>query len=141
MMKYKFVEFIPKQKEEGILYVSLEYGTVVHKCACGCGLDVITPITPHDWKIIYDGETISLHPSIGNWAYKCRSHYWIKNNNVIWANNFSEEEIKATRKADRDLKDKYYNEKQKIQIPKKIENVNFLSKIVKKVKALFLNYK
>ena len=84
-MKHKFVEFIPKQKEEGILYISLEYGTVVHKCACGCGLDVITPITPHDWKIIYEDDTISLHPSIGNWAYKCISHYWIKNNNVIWA--------------------------------------------------------
>lgn len=135
-MKHKFVEFIPKQKEEGILYVSLEYGTVVHKCACGCGLDVITPITPHDWKIIYDGETISLHPSIGNWAYKCRSHYWIKNNNVIWANNFSEEEIKATRKADKDLKNKYFKEKQKIEIFKQ-EKENLLSKIIKKVRGLF----
>lgn len=136
MMKHKFVEFIPKQKEEGILYVSLEYGTVVHKCACGCGLDVITPITPHDWKIIYDGETISLHPSIGNWAYKCRSHYWIKNNNVIWANNFSEEEIKATRKADKDLKNKYFKEKQKTEIFKQ-EKENLLSKIIKKVRGLF----
>ncbi len=136
MMKHKFVEFIPKQKEEGILYISLEYGTVVHKCACGCGLDVITPITPHDWKIIYDGETISLHPSIGNWAYKCRSHYWIKNNNVIWANNFSEEEIKATRKADKDLKNKYFKEKQKTEIFKQ-EKENLLSKIIKKVRGLF----
>lgn len=136
MMKHKFVEFIPKQKEEGILYVSLEYGTVVHKCACGCGLDVITPITPHDWKITYDGETISLHPSIGNWAYKCRSHYWIKNNNVIWANNFSEEEIKATRKADKDLKNKYFKEKQKTEIFKQ-EKENLLSKIIKKVRGLF----
>ncbi len=135
-MKHKFVEFIPKQKEEGILYISLEYGTVVHKCACGCGLDVITPITPHDWKIIYDGETISLHPSIGNWAYKCRSHYWIKNNNVIWANNFSEEEIKATRKADKDLKNKYFKEKQKTEIFKQ-EKENLLSKIIKKVRGLF----
>ena len=135
-MKHKFVEFIPKQKEEGILYISLEYGTVVHKCACGCGLDVITPITPHDWKIIYDGETISLHPSIGNWAYKCRSHYWIKNNNVIWANNFSEEEIKATRKADKDLKNKDFKEKQKTEIFKQ-EKENLLSKIIKKVRGLF----
>lgn len=135
-MKHKFVEFIPKQKEEGILYISLEYGTAVHKCACGCGLDVITPITPHDWKIIYDGETISLHPSIGNWAYKCRSHYWIKNNNIVWSSNFTEQQIKATREADRDFKNKYFSENQKVE-PSKIKGKHFLSSIIKKIKGLF----
>lgn len=135
-MKHKFVEFIPKQKEDNVLYVSLEYGTAVHKCACGCGVDVITPITPHDWKIQYDGETISLHPSIGNWNYKCKSHYWIKNNTIVWANDFSEGQIKAVQEADRHLKNKYFKEKQKIQFSKKKEE-NFLSKIIRKVKSLF----
>jgi len=137
MMKHKFVEFIPKQKEDGILYISLEYSTVVHKCACGCGLDVITPISPHDWKIIYDGETITLHPSIGNWSYKCRSHYWIKNNNVVWANDFSDEQIKATREADRHLKNKYFSEKQKVKTSKEIKEENFLSKLIRRIKGLF----
>lgn len=137
MMKHKFVEFIPKQKEDGVLYISLEYSTVVHKCPCGCGLDVITPISPHDWKIIYDGETITLHPSIGNWSYKCRSHYWIKNNNVVWANGFSNEQIKATREADRHLKNKYFSEKQKVKISREIKEENFLSKFIKKIKGLF----
>ncbi|MDX4069876.1 DUF6527 family protein [Aliarcobacter skirrowii] len=137
MMKHKFVEFIPKQKEDGILYISLEYSTVVHKCACGCGLDVITPISPHDWKIIYNGETITLHPSIGNWSYKCRSHYWIKNNNVVWANDFSDEQIKATREADRHLKNKYFSEKQKVKTSKEIKEENFLSKLIRRIKGLF----
>lgn len=137
MMKHKFVEFIPKQKEDGILYISLEYSTVVHKCACGCGLDVITPISPHDWKIIYNGETITLHPSIGNWSYKCRSHYWIKNNNVVWANDFSDEQIKATREADRQLKNKYFSEKQKVKTSKEIKEENFLSKLIRRIKGLF----
>lgn len=136
-MKHKFVEFIPKQKEDGILYISLEYSTVVHKCACGCGLDVITPVSPHDWKIIYDGETITLHPSIGNWSYKCRSHYWIKNNNVVWANDFSDEQIKATREADRQLKNKYFSEKQKVKTSKEIKEKNFLSKLIRRIKGLF----
>ncbi|WP_206732212.1 DUF6527 family protein [Halarcobacter bivalviorum] len=136
-MKHKFVEFIPKQKEDGILYISLEYSTVVHKCACGCGLDVITPISPHDWKIIYNGETITLHPSIGNWSYKCRSHYWIKNNNVVWANDFSDEQIKATREADRHLKNKYFSEKQKVKTSKEIKEENFLSKLIRRIKGLF----
>ena len=137
MMKHKFVEFIPKQKEDGILYISLEYSTVVHKCACGCGLDVITPISPHDWKIIYNGETITLHPSIGNWSYKCRSHYWIKNNNVVWANDFSDEQIKAIREADRHLKNKYFSEKQKVKTSKEIKEENFLSKLIRRIKGLF----
>jgi Family of unknown function (DUF6527) len=34
---------------------------------------------------IFDGRSISLDPSIGNWGFQCRSHYWIKNNRVVWA--------------------------------------------------------
>jgi len=31
----RIVEFIPDVIEEGKLYVSMEYATMVHKCACG----------------------------------------------------------------------------------------------------------
>ncbi|WP_245801874.1 DUF6527 family protein [Chitinophaga sancti] len=34
------------------------------------------------FKLTYDGETVSLHPSIGNWQFNCKSHYWI-NKDVI----------------------------------------------------------
>jgi hypothetical protein len=40
----EFVEFIPKELEDGVLYVSVPYGTTVHKCACGCGNKVTLPI-------------------------------------------------------------------------------------------------
>jgi hypothetical protein len=43
-IKHKFVEFIPKEREEGVLYVSIPYATAVHNCFCGCGLKVVTPI-------------------------------------------------------------------------------------------------
>ena len=39
----KFVEFIPKNVEDGVLYISDEYGTASHNCACGCGKRVVTP--------------------------------------------------------------------------------------------------
>lgn len=84
MMQHKFVEFIPDDISSGILYVSLNYRTAVHKCACGCGEEVVTPITPKDWKLTFNGEAISLHPSIGNWSFKCRSHYFVKNNKIAW---------------------------------------------------------
>ena len=82
---YKFVEYIPRELVEGILYITVEYKAAVHLCGCGCGSKVITPITPNHWKMIYDGKTISLSPSIGNWSFECRSHYWIRKNQIIEA--------------------------------------------------------
>ena len=82
-LQHKFVELIPDLLEEGTLYITLEYATALHKCACGCGNEVVTPLSPNDWKLIFDGKTVSLYPSIGNWRFKCRSHYWIENNQII----------------------------------------------------------
>jgi len=70
-LRHEFVEHIPEELEEGVLYVSITYATAAHKCACGCGREVITPFTPTDWKMTFDGETISLAPSIGNWNFEC----------------------------------------------------------------------
>lgn len=61
----------------------------MHKCACGCGEEVATPIEKDQQKLAYDGEAISLSPSI-NWSYQCKSHYFIRENNVEWANNYSD---------------------------------------------------
>jgi len=94
-LSHKFVEFIPDVLEGDVIYVSLTYGTVSHRCCCGCGREVVTPLTPNDWKLIFDGETISLYPSIGNWNFACRSHYWIRNNRVEWAGDWTEYKIKA----------------------------------------------
>lgn len=79
---HKFVEYIPSELEEGILYVSIDYCVAVHRCYCGCGSEIVTPIAPTGWKITFDGDTVSLTPSIGNWNLSCRSHYWIERNKV-----------------------------------------------------------
>jgi hypothetical protein len=82
---------------------------VVHKCCCGCGKEVVTPLSPTDWKLIYDGKTISLDPSIGNWGFECRSHYWIRNSRVRWAARWSQDKINAGRAHDRFAKARYFD--------------------------------
>jgi Family of unknown function (DUF6527) len=86
----------------------MEYATVTHKCCRGCGNEVVTPLTPTDWKLTYDGESISLHPPIGNWNFPCQSHYWIRNSTVKWADQWSREQIEAGGTFDRRAKKEYY---------------------------------
>jgi len=109
-IQYKFVEFIPDIIEEGILYVSFEYCTAVHKCVCGCGNEVVTPLSPTDWELCFNGKTISLSPSIGNWSFECKSHYWIRKCNIEFAKNWTEKEIRSGRDNDFKRKKEFYNE-------------------------------
>jgi hypothetical protein len=63
-----------------------------------------------DWKLIFDGKTISLHPSIGNWSFACKSYYWIRNNHATWAPRWSREEIERGRSDDRLAKEAYFGD-------------------------------
>lgn len=109
-MAHKFVEFMPPELDDGVVYVSIEYATASHKCACGCGRRVVTPFTPTDWTLSYDGKAISLDPSIGNWSFPCQSHYWIRRGRVVWARRMSDLEIQLGRDRDRYLKSVEYGE-------------------------------
>ena len=109
-LAHKFVEFIPEIMEEGTLYVSMENEMVIHKCCCGCGNEVVTPLSPTDWLLTFDGRSITLHPSIGNWGFDCRSHYWIRGGKVKWSGQWSSEEIEAGRAADLMAKKQYFAE-------------------------------
>ncbi len=95
-----FVDEIPSALGARDLYVSMRYGTAVHLCCCGCGNEVVTPFSPTDWKLTFDGESVSLHPSIGNWSFACESHYWIVRNEIRWAESWSTERIAAGRAFD-----------------------------------------
>ena len=83
-LEHRFVTVIPDTMEPRTLYVSLAYATAVHSCACGGGQEVVTPLSPRDWSVVFDGETVSLTPSIGNWSFPCRSHYWVPKGKVVW---------------------------------------------------------
>lgn len=113
MMKHKFVEFIPAKPEEGILYISVQYKTATHLCACGCGEKVITPFSPVDWTMSFNGETVSLSPSIGNWRFACKSHYFIRNDKVEWAGSWDKDKINACQSAEIRREKAYLHEKAK----------------------------
>jgi len=87
VLRHEFVEYIPEDQDirKGTIYISIRFATATHLCCCGCGNKVVTPIWPTGWKLIFDGKTISLDPSIGNWSFACQSHYWIRHNKVKWA--------------------------------------------------------
>jgi hypothetical protein len=97
----EFVSFAPEVLEPGVAYVSMEYATVLHLCCCGCGNQVVTPLSPARWHLSFDGKTISLNHSIGNWSFPCQSHYWIERNAVVWDRPFSQAEIAWVRGTDR----------------------------------------
>jgi len=99
-VEHRFVEFVPRVLDPGVLYISLEYTTVAHLCCCGCGKRVILPLSPAQWEITFDGETISLWPSVGNWDLGCRSHYVIERNQVRWSKQWSPEQVAAGRRDD-----------------------------------------
>jgi hypothetical protein len=97
-IEHQFVKSIPKTMAQGVLYVSMEFATAGHKCCCGCGNEVFTRLSPNDWQLTYDGRTISLYPSIGNWNFPCQSHYWIKGNQILWDKKWSKIKIDALRR-------------------------------------------
>ncbi|MGI5238789.1 DUF6527 family protein [Dactylosporangium sp. CA-139066] len=98
----EFVESFPSPLQPGVLYVSVPYSTAAHLCCCGCGNEVVTPLSRSQWVLTLDGR-VSLRPSIGNWALPCRSHYIIERGQVQWARTFTESQIRTNREDDRRL--------------------------------------
>jgi Family of unknown function (DUF6527) len=118
-LEHRFVTHIPREMQPGVLYISMEYATAMHLCCCGCGEQVVTPLTPTDWRLTYDGETISLWPSIGNWNFACRSHYIIRNSEVRRAFAWSDRYIARNRERDQAAKERYFA-MQSAPIPPKV---------------------
>jgi hypothetical protein len=100
-IEYEFVELMPKSLSEGVLYVSTAYATAVHLCCCGCGNRVVTPLSPAQWSITFDGDSISLTPSVGSHDLECASHYWIRKGKIRWSRTWSADEVAKGRDADR----------------------------------------
>ena len=107
-LRPEFVDSVPAQLEAGVLYVSQKYRTVIHLCCCGCGREVVTPLGPARWSMSVVGDRVTLSPSIGNWSYPCRSHYWIRSNRVEWAGQLSARKIAEVKRRDsRDHRQNY----------------------------------
>jgi uncharacterized protein DUF6527 len=106
-LRHRFVETMPDSIEPGVLYVSMEYATATHRCCCGCGEEVVTPFSPAQWQMSFNGDAVSLHPSVGNWNLRCRSHYVVREGRVVEAPQWTKEEIEAGRHRDKEARAKY----------------------------------
>lgn len=109
IFRNEFVEFVPDKLNEGVLYISMPYRTVTHLCACGCQREVVTPLSPTDWHLIFNGA-VTLEPSVGNWNFPCQSHYFVLSGRVKWAGKMSKEAIKLGRNYSAAAKGQFYNQ-------------------------------
>jgi hypothetical protein len=107
-VRHEFINLLPETLEEGVLYISYKYKGMVHLCFCGCRRKVMTPLSPTGWSVVFDGRSVTVTPSIGNWNLPCRSHYWIRHGAIEWAPQWSQEMIDAGFANDRAAKRDYY---------------------------------
>ena len=102
---------MPRMLEPGILYVAEEFGAAAHLCACGCGAKIRTPLGPTEWTLTETKQGPSLFPSVGNWQQACRSHYCIRRGRIVWAGEWSEEQVVAGRRREELRREGYFNER------------------------------
>jgi Family of unknown function (DUF6527) len=102
------VHYMPKLLEQGVLYVSGEFETAAHLCACGCGAKVRTPLGPTEWSFQESEVGPTLRPSVGNWQQDCNSHYLITKGRVYWTGQWSEGQILAGRAAEHTRRQAYF---------------------------------
>jgi len=78
---------VPEHAEmkDGILYLSREFETCIHLCACGCKSQTVTPLDPkRGWILTESFGKPTLRPSIGNQQMPCKSHYWVTEGEIVW---------------------------------------------------------
>lgn len=108
-LRISYVEFIPEELEEGVLYVSEEYETASHLCACGCGFKVVTSLGPAGWLLTDRHGRVTMRPSIGNWSLPCRAHYIIRKGRIHWAGDLDDAAIERGRERERHDRERHYD--------------------------------
>ncbi|MBB4263757.1 DUF6527 family protein [Bradyrhizobium sp. CIR3A] len=108
-LKLQRVEYMPKQLESGILYVSEKFSAAAHLCACGCGEKIRTPLGPTEWSVKETTGGPSVWPSVGNWQKACQSHYVIQNGKIIWHDQWSAAQIAAGSRSEQERRKAHYD--------------------------------
>lgn len=124
------VHYMPKELKQGILYVSEEFSTAAHLCACGCGSKIRTPLGPTEWAIEETSDGPSLWPSIGNWQLACKSHYIISRGEIQWAERWTNSQILAGRNREEKRREIYYKLRQSKQKGSFEKFLNWLKQIL-----------
>lgn len=128
-IKIKYVDFLPflDSMEENTLYISEKFLTASHRCMCGCGNEVITPLKKGMWSLDLDeNNRVSLYPSIGNWNFECKSHYFIRKNKVEWSHKINQREIERLQRVEQ------------LEIKKLYKKQGFFTKLFNYIKKTFL---
>jgi hypothetical protein len=116
------VTYMPKVLQERVLYVSDEFLTAAHLCACGCGAKIRTPLGATEWSVKEDGHGPTMWPSVGNWQQACRSHYWFLDGEVVWGKAWSPAQITAGRVDEEMRRRAYYDRPYQVSRSKKLWN-------------------
>ena len=103
-IKPEFVTSAPDVLEEGKLYISLPFRLAMHKCCCGCGREVTNRISRTGWEFTFDGENVSLWPSIGPSTLACKSHYVVRRGKLKWFPPMTDAQIERARLRDARLR-------------------------------------
>jgi hypothetical protein len=111
-MKFELehVRYMPPVLQPGVLYVSEEFATAAHLCACGCGAKIRTPLGPTEWEVNDTPDGPSLWPSVGNWQRPCRSHYVISRGDVRWAEQWTDAEVARGREREQSRREAHFEE-------------------------------
>ena len=84
-----FVDVLPpfERIKNGQIWISHKHRTINLRCPCGCLSLTVLTLHPDRWHLCFDGRTVSLvgHTGGSVWTSSgCRSHYYIRENKVIW---------------------------------------------------------
>jgi hypothetical protein len=121
---------MPSVLQPHILYVAEHYGAAAHLCACGCGSKIRTPLGPTEWSVQDTPTGPSLWPSVGNWQKPCKSHYVIERGQILWAAQWTEEQILAGRRQEQRRREAYYAELDR-------QRGGFFARLWHRLKSLF----
>lgn len=129
----EFVDIFPGVLEQGLLYISMKYAITSHLCASGCGNKVVLPLSPAEWKMYFDGEAVSITPSVGNWEYPCQAHYWISGNEIHWAAAWTKNQVENGRANDQRDLDRHFGGTDETAKGSSVRRPSFWTRLVKTV--------
>lgn len=83
-LRPEYYDEIPRDLQEGIIYISKRFSIAIHLCACGCKEKCVTPLGSGEWSLKENNGKITLRPSIGNWNGEnpYHAHYFITDNKI-----------------------------------------------------------
>jgi len=116
------VEYVPRTLEPHAFYISEGYRTTAHLCACGCGTKVFLPLSPAEWCVRFDEAGITVRPSVGNWDFPCRSHYFITENAVQWAGAWDQNRVEQARRRDGQDMDTHFDARKRRELWRRLRD-------------------